>query len=158
MLKVKIVIFYYHGIWCPVYCQWKFCQFSVVETTIQLAHFCDLFLVTLVNAHTSFPCPILPYLPLYVKMWLNRISCLFMYCSYVSIGHTDIIWSIVSPYCWHTLHSLFRFSTSLLHTIQFVVPDILLLLSNLKFCFRISPRQPLELILFTINLSAYLHF
>ena len=47
--------------------------------------------MTLVNAHTSVPCPILPCLPLYVKMWLKRISCLFMYCSYVSIGHADML-------------------------------------------------------------------
>jgi len=29
-----------------------------------------------------------------------------MYCSFASIGHADIIWSIVSSNCWQSLHLL----------------------------------------------------
>jgi len=36
----------------------------------------------------------------------HTLSCLFMYCSFASIGHADIIWSIVSSNCWHSLHLL----------------------------------------------------
>ena len=34
----------------------------------------------------------------------HTVSCLFMYCSFASIGHADIIWSIVSSNCWHSRH------------------------------------------------------
>jgi len=34
------------------------------------------------------------------------LSCLFTYCSFASIWHADIIWSIVSSNCWHSLHLL----------------------------------------------------
>jgi hypothetical protein len=34
------------------------------------------------------------------------LSCLFTHCSFDSIGHADIIWSIVSSSCWHSLHLL----------------------------------------------------
>jgi len=33
----------------------------------------------------------------------HTLSCLFMYCSFASIGHAGIIWSIVSWNCWHLL-------------------------------------------------------
>ena len=36
----------------------------------------------------------------------NTLSCLFMYCSFASIGHADIMWSIVSSNCWPSLHLL----------------------------------------------------
>ena len=31
-------------------------------------------------------------------------SCLFTYCSFASIGHVDIMWSIISSNCWQSLH------------------------------------------------------
>jgi hypothetical protein len=34
------------------------------------------------------------------------VSCRFTYCSSASTGHADIIWSIVSSSCWHSLHLL----------------------------------------------------
>ena len=30
----------------------------------------------------------------------HTLSCLFMYCYFASIGHADILWSIVSSNCW----------------------------------------------------------
>jgi len=36
----------------------------------------------------------------------HTLSCLFMYCSFASMGHADIIWSFVSSNCWHSLHLL----------------------------------------------------
>jgi hypothetical protein len=29
-----------------------------------------------------------------------------MYCSFASIGHADVMWSIVSSNCWQSLHLL----------------------------------------------------
>jgi hypothetical protein len=40
-------IFYYHGLYCPVYCYGWFCQLSVVCSRIWLCHFRDLFLLIL---------------------------------------------------------------------------------------------------------------
>jgi hypothetical protein len=34
------------------------------------------------------------------------LSCRFTYCSFASIGHADIICSIVSSSCWHSLYLL----------------------------------------------------
>jgi hypothetical protein len=34
------------------------------------------------------------------------LSCRFTYCSFASIGHADVIYSIVSSCCWHSLHLL----------------------------------------------------
>jgi hypothetical protein len=34
------------------------------------------------------------------------LSCLFTYCSFASIGHADMMWSIVSSNCWQSLHLL----------------------------------------------------
>jgi hypothetical protein len=36
----------------------------------------------------------------------HTLSCLFMYCSFASIGHANIIWFIVSSNCWRSLHLL----------------------------------------------------
>ena len=36
----------------------------------------------------------------------HTLSCLFMYCSFASIGHADIMCSIVSSNCWQSLHLL----------------------------------------------------
>jgi hypothetical protein len=34
------------------------------------------------------------------------LSCVFMYYSFATIGHADIIWSIVSLNCWQSFHLL----------------------------------------------------
>jgi hypothetical protein len=34
------------------------------------------------------------------------LSCRFIYCSFTSIGHVNIIWSIVSSNFWQSLHLL----------------------------------------------------
>jgi hypothetical protein len=36
----------------------------------------------------------------------HTLSCLFMYCSFASIGHPDIVCSVVSSNCWQSLHLL----------------------------------------------------
>jgi len=36
----------------------------------------------------------------------HTLSSLFMYCSFPSIGHADIMWFIVSSNCWQSLHML----------------------------------------------------
>ena len=38
--------------------------------------------------------------------WAHTLSCLFVYFSFASIGHSDIMWSIVSSQCWQSLHLL----------------------------------------------------
>jgi len=37
----------------------------------------------------------------------HTLSCLFMYSSFPSIGHANIMWSIVSSNRWQSLHLLF---------------------------------------------------
>src|SRR5215469_6591039 len=39
-------------------------------------------------------------------IFAHTLSCCFTHCSFASIGHADIIWSIVSSSCWHSLHLL----------------------------------------------------
>jgi len=36
----------------------------------------------------------------------HTLSCVFIYCSFASIGHADIMWSNVSSNCWQSLHLL----------------------------------------------------
>src|SRR5215475_842526 len=36
----------------------------------------------------------------------HTLSCLFMHCSFASMGHADIICFIVSSNCWHSLRLL----------------------------------------------------
>jgi len=36
--------------------------------------------------------------------YAHTVSCLFMYCSFASIEHADIVRSIVSSNCWQSLH------------------------------------------------------
>ena len=38
--------------------------------------------------------------------WAHTLSCLFVYCSFASIGHADIMWSIVSSNYLQSLHLL----------------------------------------------------
>jgi len=61
-----------------------------------------------------------------------------MYRSFASIGHADIMWSIVSSNCWHSLHllsvSVFNF---LSHNILFVAPGLVLPLLHFQSRFII---------------------
>ena len=41
-----------------------------------------------------------------VQLCTHTLSCLFMYCSFASIGHGDIMWPIVSSNYWQSLHLL----------------------------------------------------
>jgi len=67
----------------------------------------DLFLPILAHVHTIVFCPILPLFPCICwSVFVHTLSCLFMYCSFASIGHADIMWSIVSSNCWQSLRLL----------------------------------------------------
>jgi hypothetical protein len=52
--------------------------------------------LVLYNVHTSVPCLILT-----VSLHIYHVS---MYCSFASIGHPNIMWSIISSNCWHCLN------------------------------------------------------
>jgi len=46
-----------------------------------------------------------------------------MYCSFASIGHADIMWSIVSSNCWQSLH-LLSVSVSNIFVVQYFVCSV----------------------------------
>ena len=58
----------------------------------------------------SYQCFLSSCSPLFLHMLkcicALTFSCRFTYCSFASIGLADIIWSIVSSSCWHSLHLL----------------------------------------------------
>jgi hypothetical protein len=39
----------------------------------------------------------------------HTLSCRFIYCTVANIGPTDVMWSLVSSHCGHSLHWLFCF-------------------------------------------------
>ena len=61
------------------------------------------------------------------------VSCLFMCCSFASIGHAYIMCSTVSSNCLQHLHLLFLSVIFLLHDIWLVMPNLMLLLFHSKF-------------------------
>jgi hypothetical protein len=56
----------------------------------------------------------------------HTLSCIVIYCSFASIGHADIMWSIVSSNFWRSLHLLSRCSIILSHCILFVTSGLVL--------------------------------
>ena len=56
-------LFNYHGLWWLLYCWGWLCQFALVYSTIWLPCFLDAFLLTLLHAHVSVLCLILPLFP-----------------------------------------------------------------------------------------------
>ena len=85
-----------------VYCQWWFCQFALVVSTIWLP--C---LVSTNSVASSYHCSLYQFTPVSMHMlkcsWAHTQSCLFMYCYFAKIGHADIMRSIISSNCWHSL-------------------------------------------------------
>ena len=68
--------------------------------------------------------------------WAHTLTCLFVYCSFASIGHDDIMWSIVSSNCWQSLHLLsVSVLNILLHSISFVALGLVLPLFHFQFLF-----------------------
>jgi hypothetical protein len=91
-------------------CYWGWsCQFVFVGSTEQLPYLLNLFLLILVHVHTSVLCLIVPPVPCIcwsVAVHPLTLSCLFIYRSFASIGHADMMWSIVSSNWWQSLHLL----------------------------------------------------
>jgi hypothetical protein len=59
------------------------------------------------HVRISVFCPVVPVsLHMLKCSCAHTLLCLFMFCSFASMGHADIIWSIVSSNCWHSLHLL----------------------------------------------------
>jgi len=56
-----------------------------------------------------------------------------MYYSFASIGHADIMWSIVSSNCWQSLHLLSVSVFNIFVVILFVAPGIVLPLFHFQF-------------------------
>ena len=78
-------------------------QFIIVDSTILLPCLLDLFLLILAHVHTSVFCPIVPLFP--CICWSVAVHTLY-HVFFASIGHADIMWSIVSSSCWQSLHLL----------------------------------------------------
>jgi hypothetical protein len=57
-----------------------------------------------------YQCSLPNFIPISLNMfkcnWTHSLSCVFTYCSFVSMGHADMIRSIVSSNCWHSVHLL----------------------------------------------------
>jgi hypothetical protein len=49
-------------------------------------------------------------IPVFTPIFLRMLKCswvmFFMYCSFASVGHADMTWSVFSSNCWHSLHLL----------------------------------------------------
>ena len=75
---------------------------------VWLPHFHNLLLLILVRAYTIFHCPILLLFPCVCERIVEHTlwSCRFLYCSFASVGHGDIMWYIILSYCWRNLHLL----------------------------------------------------
>ena len=89
---------------CLVCWGW-FYQFVDVDSTIWLPYP----LVSTDFGTCSYQCFLYSCTPVSLHMlkcsWAHTLSCLFVYCSFASIGHADM-WSIVSSNCWQSLHLL----------------------------------------------------
>jgi hypothetical protein len=67
-----------------------------------------MFRLLLVHGHTSVCCLIFTPISLHMLKcsWAHTLSCLFMYCSFASIGNDDIMCSTVSSNFLQSLHLL----------------------------------------------------
>jgi hypothetical protein len=73
-------------------------QYGYVVSLACFYWFWDMFV-------SVFFCPVVPVsLHMLKCSCAHTLFCLFMYCSFASMGHADIIWSIASSNCWHSLH------------------------------------------------------
>ena len=91
----------------------------------------------------SYQCFLFNCTPVSLRMlkcsWAHTLSCLFVYCSFVSIGHADIIWSIVSSNCRQSLHLL---SVSVLIIIIIIIKPFrkTVEINSVSPCIRASPN------------------
>jgi hypothetical protein len=73
----------------------------------RLHYFHNLFLITLEHAHISVP--LMLTLRIYRRwsvVWKHTLLNRCINCSFASNGQADIIWSVISSHCWHSLHLL----------------------------------------------------
>jgi hypothetical protein len=65
------------------------------------------YLVSTNSVACSCQCSLYQFTPVPMHMlkcsWAHTQSCLFMYCYFAKIGHADIMRSIISSNCWHSL-------------------------------------------------------
>ena len=62
----------------------------------------------------------------------HTLSGLFMYCSFASIGHADIMWCIVSSNCWQSLHLLSVFMFNIFVELLLLLLLVVILSLNLS--------------------------
>ena len=104
-MYVCIFVVYYHRLWCRAY-QWEqFCQFALVGSIIWLPYLHDLFWR---HGLTSVCCLTLSLFPFICQKcsWAHTISCLWIYLSFTSTIHPDMMCSIILSKCLQSLHLL----------------------------------------------------
>ena len=69
-----------------------FCWFAFFDFIMWLPCLLYLFLLILLPAHISVPCPVLPLKYMLTCIWGHTLSCIFMSCSFASIGHAVRKW------------------------------------------------------------------
>jgi hypothetical protein len=112
------------------------CLSALVDSTVWLPWLLGVFLLILVRVHTSVF--LSNFTPVSLHMLkcscAHTLSCLFSYCSFASIGHADIMCSVVSSNCWQSLHLLYVSVFNIfLHNILFVTLGRLLPLFHFQF-------------------------
>jgi hypothetical protein len=98
--------------------------------TVTRSHHCSLSHFTPISLHMS------------TCGSAHTLSCLFMYCSFASIGHADMMRSIVSSNCLQSARAVCfcLFVILLLQDILFVMPYLVLLSFHLQFLLSDLPR------------------
>jgi hypothetical protein len=96
-------------------------------------------------------------IPLYMLKFSSTgtLSCRFIYCYFVNIWHSDVMWSIVSSYCWHSLHlpPVFVFSIFVAWCLVCNAWSCVSVTSRSVSAFRsLPPQYPYERIFFTNKL------
>ena len=100
----------------------------------------------------SFQCSLFHFTPVSLHLikcgWVHTLSCLFMYCSFVSIGHADMMCSTVSSNCLRVcVFCLFLFVIFLSHYVWFLMPDLVLLLLHSRLLLLVLPSTAIGMCL-----------
>jgi hypothetical protein len=103
------VCFYYRLLqYLAYYWGWS-SPFVLVDSRVCLPYLLYLFLLMLVHTY-SYQCSASYCTPVSLHMLkcscALTLTCLFIYYYFASIGHADMMWSIVSSNCWKSLHLL----------------------------------------------------
>ena len=126
--------------WCMsfslVYCWGWFNRFALVDSL-------PSWLVSPDFGTCSYQCLLSDFTPVSLHMLkhssAHTLSCPFMYYSFASIGHADIMWSIVSSNCWHSLHLL---PVSVCNTVVAQYFDCNVWSCAATISLSVFPRQP----------------